>query len=90
METRIKINNPQTQITKYGTYTPAFFEGRFRYDVWISDSTKEESLDAIMCLDHSDLSPVQTNRTYEQACNCHCCFASYGHTVALCNDRNKK
>jgi hypothetical protein len=76
----------------YGTYTPQFFEGAYRYDLYKphdSQTVFSETIESVMCTGHNDFSPVKTSRaTYEDRTNCHCCFAGYAHTVELCNDRN--
>lgn len=81
-----------TQETTYGTITVTGFSkcGRHRYHDYKSKQDGEITSESILCLDGNDNSPLQTVRaTVEMRENCHCCFAGYGHTVALCNDRNK-
>jgi hypothetical protein len=91
MQTTVLIQNPITQETQYGSYTPIFFEGNFRYDNYKSKVTGEEMTEAVLALNNPDFSPVQTKRTYDSMNKCHCCFAGYAHTVNLCNNsRNNK
>ena len=92
MKTTIKQANKQ--VTDYGTYTPQYFEGSYRYDLYKphnSETEFSETIEAVMCIGHNDFSAVKTSRaTYENRINCYCCFAGYAHTVDLCNDRNNK
>ena len=85
------INNPKKQETDYGTYTPMFFDGNFRYDNYKprdSATSFTESTEAIMCLSNTDLSEVkQSEPTVQEREKCHACFAGYAHTVALCSYR---
>ena len=86
--TKVKpIQNPITQETKYGSYTPVFFDGNFRYDNYKSKLSGEEIMESVLALNNQDFSPVQTERTYESGKNCHCCFAGYAHTIHLCQNR---
>jgi hypothetical protein len=85
---KVQISNPKIQETQYGSYTPVFFEGSFRYDLYKSKLTGDEVIDSILSMGASDLSPVQTVHTYESRKKCHCCFAGYGHTVNLCLNSN--
>lgn len=91
---RTTIKEPQPQHAEYGVYTPEFFENGIRYDLYKRYEPADdfyEYHEPVMCIDHTDLSPIKLERaTYDERCNCHCCFAGYAHTVNLCADRNKK
>lgn len=91
-----QITGAKTQNCIYGSYTPIGFsnDGKFRYDKYISfgpeyfPSDFSNTVEVILCLNNKDLSPVKTGSpTVEMRENCHCCFAGYAHTEALCNNR---
>jgi hypothetical protein len=89
MKQDIKIVNPITQITKYGSYTPKYFfvadyDYRFRMDEYKSNVTGEITNESILVVNAKDLSPVVTNRTF--GTNCHCCFAGYAHSENQCSN----
>jgi hypothetical protein len=84
------ISHPTKQTTKYGSFLPKYFEGSFRYDLYTSHSTGDEVLEHILSLGKNDFSPVKIeSATYAERKKCHCCFAGYSHTVALCEDRQQ-
>ena len=83
-----KILNGSKQVTTYGTYTPIFFDNKFRYDSYkshFSETSFSESVESVICVNDSDLSSVKTARaTLEELDICHCCFANYAHTEDKC------
>lgn len=87
-----EIKNATEQFATYGSYKPVSFNDNIRYDEYRSFSTGNiECIEPVLALNNNDLSPVKIERaTVEEREKCHCCFAGYAHTVALCNNRNKK
>jgi len=84
---KVIINNPTTQKTKYGSYTPQYFIEGIRYDLY--KGSEGEVIESVLVLNTQDTSEVQTKREYNSMLNCHCCFANYAHSINLCNERNK-
>jgi hypothetical protein len=89
-----EIKNPPTQETKYGTYIPQFFKKgdfgtySFRYDLWRSKNSGEETLESIMCNGDNDLTPV-VNIADSYFPECYGCWAGVAHTEAKHEDSRK-